>query len=173
LLGALGVSFRIVVPDIQEVAGPGERAAGFVLRMAREKGDDVAPRAAGAPVLSADTVVELDGRILGKPSGFGEAREMLGALSGREHSVFTGVVLRIPDRCSFEEVVETRVWFDELDEAGIGRCLEQEGVLDKAGAYAIQGVAGSFVPAIRGSYSNVVGLPLAVVFDMLDRAGLA
>jgi septum formation protein len=141
--------------------------------MAREKGVRAAARAGNAPVLSADTVVAIDGRILGKPADLPGARTMLEALSGREHSVFTGVVLRVSRDEIFEEVDETRVWFDPLDDEALRVCLGQDGILDKAGAYAIQGAAGAFVPAIRGNYSNVVGLPLPVVFGLLGRAVLA
>jgi septum formation protein len=122
-------------------------------------------------VLSADTVVSIDGRILEKPRDPDDARQMLHCLSGRVHSVLTGVVLTDSVRgTTIEELDETRVWFRKLESLEIEAYVAQEVVMDKAGAYAIQGPAASFIPRISGNYSNVVGLPLPIVFDLLRKA---
>lgn len=177
LLKKLGVPFRVVHPGVDEFPEVGETPVDFVSRTAGEKSASVAGKLSGgaALILAADTVVSIEGRILGKPADRGAAVEMLRSLSDRVHSVYTAVVLFDAAACrvSFRVVDETRVWFRQLSEDEIDRFLDVEPVMDKAGAYAIQGRAGSFIPRILGNYSNVVGLPLPVVFDTLQRAGLA
>jgi septum formation protein len=126
----------------------------------------------GDVVLAADTIVDIDGDVLGKPVDEDEARAMLTRLSGRSHWVHTGVAVR--QRRGVEvEVVATEVVFAPLTPGTIERYVATGEPLDKAGAYAIQGAGGAFVAAIAGSPSNVVGLPLATVAPMLARAGLA
>lgn len=152
---------------------PGEDPAAFVRRASRDKALAVAERQQGAWVLGADTVVVVDGAILGKPGDSGEACGMLERLSGREHQVLTGVTLLGPDGgAASTVVVTTGVVFRELGREEIEVYVASGEPLDKAGAYAIQGGAGAFVTAVDGSYSNVVGLPLEAVRELLVGVGL-
>ena len=142
----------------------------FVVRIAKEKGMEVASRVSQAVVLSADTVVTIDGEILGKPAGEQEAVRMLRKLSGRDHWVYTAVcVLNQMKHETLEGLERTRVWFDPLDEAQILDYIHRENVLDKAGAYAIQGYAAAYIPKIDGNCPNVMGLPLPLVYRLLCR----
>jgi septum formation protein len=158
---------------IPEVPEPGEDAAAFAGRAAFEKAMEVAAKQPGRWVLGADTVVVIDGRILGKPSGAAEARSMLRCLSGRVHHVLTGVALIAPDgRRIADLVVRSSVEFRELSHEEINAYAESGEPLDKAGAYAIQGGAGRFVLGVTGSYSNVIGLPIEEVQRLLLDCGL-
>jgi len=169
LLQGLGVAFEAVAPGVDESVRAGESPRDYVLRVAVEKAAQGARLRPGALVLAADTSVVLEDRILGKPSGEAEAREMVRALSGRRHSVLTGVALDGAARAS--AVVETAVWFRPLAEAEIAWYASTGEPLDKAGAYAIQGAGGVLVQRIEGSASNVVGLPLAETAELLRQAG--
>ncbi|HZN92358.1 MAG TPA: Maf family protein [Myxococcales bacterium] len=170
LLAGLGLSFETVAPGVDEAVREGEAPLTYVLRVARAKAVAGARLQPGAVVLAADTAVVLDGAILGKPAGEAEAKHMVRSLSGRRHSVWTGVALDGAARAS--AVVETVVWFRELSEAEIAWYASTGEPLDKAGAYAIQGAGGMLVQRIEGSASNVVGLPLAETVELLGRAGL-
>jgi len=151
---------------------PGETAPAMVARLAEAKA-----RAAGSLhdtgtsaciIVGADTAVELDGEILGKPRNEEHAREMLTKLSGRTHHVLTGIfLLRLPDGATREGTEDTAVTFAPLRREEIDACVESGEPLDKAGAYAIQGVAGRYIPKIDGCYFNVVGLPLARLYALL------
>ncbi len=158
---------------VDETAIPGEAASELVQRLADAKGELVAARAIGpAIVVAADTVVLLDGHILGKPRTSDDARNMLAKLSGRTHSVVTGVTLiRLPDaeRRSFVET--TQVHFATLSEDELSRYLSTEEPFDKAGSYAIQGRASRYIPRIEGCYYNVVGLPLSRLCHSLAELG--
>ncbi|MCB9763443.1 MAG: septum formation inhibitor Maf [Alphaproteobacteria bacterium] len=168
LLGQLGYALRVAPADIDETPRPGEGPVDFALRMAREKA------AAGAHpglVLAADTVVHLDGHILGKPADAAEARAMLRMLSGRAHEVTTGVCVQDGDR-RWVDAVTTEVTFRPLSEAEVSGYVATGEPFDKAGGYGIQGIGGFLVSHIRGSYTNVVGLPLAEVLDALADFGL-
>ena len=163
LLRAAGIAFEVVVADIDERILAGEAAAAYVRRLAEAKARAAMPRASGRPVLAADTVVVVDGAVLGKPVDADDARRMLRLLSGRTHSVLTGVCLT--GTCCVEEthVEETSVEFATLSAEEIDWYVASAEPMDKAGAYAIQGLASRFVTTIHGSYSNVVGLPVHVV----------
>lgn len=172
LLRQAHIPFRVVAPEVDEVVHPGEHAADSAVRTAVEKARWVAARLGphddGCIVIAADTVVTLDDHILGKPTDQDDARRMLHLLSGRSHQVITGCCLCRPGRevaASFS--VCTEVFMRDLDDAEIAGYIGTGEPMDKAGAYAIQGGAGAMVRAIRGSYSNVVGLPLAEVVDTL------
>jgi septum formation protein len=117
-------------------------------------------------ILAADTTVAVENEILGKPLDDEDARLMLEKLSGRPHEVYTGVCLR-SDQTRKTQVACTRVWFEVLTRAEIDAYVRSGEPLDKAGAYAIQGLASKFIPRIEGSYSNVVGLPVDLVYRML------
>jgi septum formation protein len=171
LLASLGVAFEVVPADIDERASPDEAPDAHVRRLAEEKARVARGRRPGAPALGADTVVVLDGRILGKPRDEVEARAMLGALSGRAHEVWTGVAL-VTDAGVRVEAVRTAVWFRRLEEAEIAAYVASGEPMDKAGAYGIQGGAARFVDRLDGSYTNVVGLPVEMVGEMLGHSGL-
>lgn len=158
-----GIAFDVVVADVDETPRPNEQAADYVQRLAVDKARAVSPRAQGRRVLAADTVVVVDGAILGKPRDEDDARRMLGLLSGRVHSVLTGVALDDDVR-----VACTSVEFAPLSAEEIAWYVASGEPSDKAGAYAIQGLASRFVTRIDGSYSNVVGLPVALVYEMLS-----
>jgi nucleoside triphosphate pyrophosphatase len=171
LLSILNIPFTVVSSSIDETPTAGESPETFVARMAKEKCSEVASRVSHSVVLSADTVVTVDGDILGKPVNQYDAAAMLRKLSGRDHWVFTAVcVLNQAKEQMLEGIDRTRVWFDPLDDATIHDYVRRENVLDKAGAYAIQGYAGVFIPKIEGNYFNVMGLPLPLVHDLLTRA---
>jgi septum formation protein len=161
------------VSDIEEAPRSSESAAAFATRAAREKGQAVALANGGDWVLAADTVVVLDGDILGKPADAADARRMLMRLSGRAHEVLTAVALLAPDgRIAGEVLVRTVVDFRPLDAAEIDAYVASGEPADKAGAYGIQGGAAAFVRSVSGSYSNVVGLPVEEVRAMLVQHGL-
>ena len=143
-------------------------------RIARAKADAVAARHPGRVVLAADTTVVLDGAILAKPRDRADAARMLRALAGREHDVLTGIALARGGRPDGhdEHVESTRVTFAPMTDEEIASYVASGEADDKAGAYGIQGLAACFIPRIDGSYSNVVGLPVEVVYRML-RAGSA
>src|SRR5665213_661441 len=186
LLRAAGYDFELVRTDVDESVRDGEAAATYVRRLAAEKSAAAAvliardlaglkscaatagsrPAAQDAVILGADTVVVVDDQILGKPRDDGDAERMLRLLSGRAHVVLTGVSLR---RGAYElgRVVTTRVQFAALSAGDISWYLAAGEGRDKAGAYTIQGLASQFVTSIDGSYSNVVGLPVAAVHELL------
>ncbi|MCC6162736.1 MAG: septum formation inhibitor Maf [Acidobacteria bacterium] len=169
LLTAAGFAFTIRVADADETPHVGEAADALVQRLALTKAHAV-PCAAGELVLAADTTVVCDGAILNKPADAAEAARMLRRLSGRAHEVLTGVALRSGD--DVETFVErTVVWMAPLDENDIAWYVASGEPEGKAGAYGIQGLASRFVTRIDGSYTNVVGLPVAQVAERLRRWG--
>ena len=170
LLNVLGVPFTVLPAGIEETPMPAEDPETYVVRVARDKGLEVALRVSQSVVLSADTVVTIDDEILGKPIDAEDAVRMLRKLSGRRHQVFTAVCL-IDQRHDqiLEEIDKTDVWFDPLTDAQIRDYLQREDVMDKAGAYGIQGFAGVYIPRIEGNYFNVMGLPLPLVHKLLCR----
>ena len=170
LLGILGIPFVVIPSSIDETPGTSERPEEFVVRIAREKGTEVASRVSQSVVLSADTVVVVDGGILGKPLDQQDAIRMLKKLSGRDHWVHTAIsVVNQVKQETLEGLESTRVWFKSLTENEILDYVRREDVLDKAGAYAIQGYAGIYIPRIEGNYFNVMGLPLPLVHELLCR----
>src|SRR5271155_3356969 len=173
ILRNAGLPFTVVSSAIDETPFPEESAQDHVSRLAAAKAELVAARAVGpAIVLAADTVVTLENRILGKPRSEDDARQMLKMLSGRTHAVLTGVtMIRLPDAERINFVESTLVHFAQLSSEEIARYLATEEPHDKAGAYAIQGRAGRFIPRIEGCYFNVVGLPLARVQQSLITLG--
>lgn len=170
LLRAAGIEFVVEPAEINEDPLPEEPPDQYVLRVARAKVDAVACRKSGGLVLAADTTVVLDGAILGKPADPGEARMMLQALAGRDHDVLTGVALRNGHR-EFSAVERTRVRFLPISAKEIERYIESGEPYDKAGGYAIQGLASRFIAELDGSYTNVVGLPVGRVCSLLREAG--
>lgn len=168
LLAAAGYSFEVLAADIDESVRGGEDPAAYVERLALEKARAVLALRPESLVLGADTTVTIDGLILGKPADELEATEMLRRLRGRVHDVYTGVAL--VDASGGESAVErTQVWFDAVTDEDISWYVSSGEPVDRAGAYAIQGLASRFIPRIEGSYSNVVGLPVALVSSILRR----
>ena len=171
LLTMAGFAFDVDPADVDETAREGERPDAYVLRIARDKAETVAARHPGRVVLAADTTVVLDETILAKPIDRADASRMLHALAGREHDVLTAVVIGRDGRID-EHVESTRVTFTPMTGDEIAAYVASGEADDKAGAYGIQGLAACFIPRIEGSYSNVVGLPVEVVYRML-RPGSA
>jgi septum formation protein len=172
LLTGAGIAFDVDPASIDESPRDGEPPRQYVMRLAREKAAVAAARRdAAAPVLAADTVVVAGGRLLGKPEDAGDAAEMLKLLSGTVHEVHTGVVLLMSGH-ALAEVETTRVRFVPLSEAEISWYVSTGEAAGKAGAYGIQGQASRFIDWIEGSWSNVVGLPVATVYRMLKQAGV-
>jgi|SRR5690242_791132 nucleoside triphosphate pyrophosphatase len=173
ILRDAGYPFTILSSAIDETPFANESPENLVQRLADTKADLVAARAVGpAVIIAADTEVVLDGHVLGKPRTSDDARNMLAKLSGRTHSVITGVTLiRLPDaeRRSFVET--THVQFAKIPDEEILRYLATGEPFDKAGSYAIQGRAGRYVPRIEGCYFNIVGLPLARLAVALAELG--
>jgi septum formation protein len=170
LLGILGLPFSVVVPNVDETPQPAEPPRQYVVRVAREKARNVALRTSDSVIVAADTVVTIDGEILGKPTDRRDAIRMLTRLSGREHHVYTAVCVLDQTRERMRERMDdTAVWFSPLTAVEIENYIDREDVMDKAGAYAIQGFASVFIPRIAGSYSNVMGLPLALLYELLIK----
>lgn len=170
LLKAAGIVFDVMAADVDESPQPGETPEAHVRRLAEEKARAVSAQRDGATVLGADTVVVVDGELLGKPRDSEDAAAMLRKLRGKTHEVVTGVALLSRDRRDVR-VARTRVTFGALTDEEIGWYVASGEPMDKAGGYAIQGLASRFVVAIDGSYSNVVGLPVALVYRMLNPDG--
>ena len=202
LLRAAGIEFDVIVANVDEAVRVGETAEQHVARLAEEKALRILPQAGRRPVLGADTVVVVDNLILGKPEDAADAARMLRMLSGRRHQVMTGVGLIAapePARRSREAaeaagpheteaagshdaardstrlitgVAVTTVEFAPLEDTEIAAYVASGEPMDKAGGYAIQGLASRFITRIEGSYSNVVGLPVALVYNLCKQAGL-
>lgn len=170
LLRAAGFEFEVLAVDVDERPRPGEAPREYVRRLAAEKSaramERLGAHAGDLVVIGADTVVVLDGDILGKPRNDGEVAVMLGRLSNRRHDVVTGVSIR-RDARDIERVVATHVEFSRLTPAEIAWYVASGEGRDKAGAYAIQGLASRFIPRIDGSYANVVGLPISSVHELV------
>ena len=167
LLRAAGIDFDVQPANIDEAVVAGESPAEYVSRLAEGKARAVHELDGSRTVLAADTAVVVDGHILGKPLDEGDAGRMLGMLSGRTHEVLTAVSIFHPGQIVDTRVDATAVEFAPLSEADISWYVSSGEPMDKAGAYAVQGLASRFVTRIEGSYSNVVGLPIALVYQML------
>lgn len=177
LLTAAGIPFEIRPAHIDETMRPGEDARTYAHRLAVEKARAIAAVSDGRPVLAADTVVVIGGEVLGKPLDADDAKRMLRLLSGRTHDVLTAVALVSAGSNQQEpridaQIESTAVEFGPLEAAEIDWYVATGEPSDKAGGYAIQGLASRFVTRIEGSYSNVVGLPVALVYAMCTRAGI-
>ena len=173
ILHDAGILFLVISSAVDETPYPEETPQQHVQRLADAKAELVSARSVGpAIIIAADTVVTLDGQILGKPRSTDEARRMLELFSGRTHSVITGVsLIRLPEMERRQFIETTLVYFAPLEGEEISKYLATEEPYDKAGAYAIQGRAGRYIPRIEGCYFNVVGLPLARVVASLRELG--
>ncbi len=165
ILQQAGIPFVIRPADVDETPRTGEPPRDYVTRIAREKAGAVAA-GEGEIVLAADTTVVVDGQILAKPEDPADAVRMLTLLSGRRHQVLTAICLRSATR-GIEDCAETEVWFAPLSGEEIAAYAASGEPMDKAGAYAIQGLASKFVARIEGCYFNVMGLPVAMVYRYL------
>jgi septum formation protein len=165
LLTAAGVAFEVRAVAVDERPFDSETAADYVARVAADKAN-ACLAATDAVILAADTVVVVDGRVLGKPADDADAARMLRLLSGRGHDVLTGVAVRRGEEVAIE-VESTAVTFAPLSDSDIAWYVASGEPRDKAGAYAVQGLASRFVERVDGSYSNVVGLPVALACRML------
>jgi septum formation protein len=178
LLRAAGIAFDVKVADVDETQSVGETPDVYVERLAIAKAVAIAEQGERRAVLGADTTVVVDGVVLGKPIDAIDATRMLRLLSGRAHLVLTGVALIAPagagrvSRPRRAQVCTTRVTFAALSEAELAWYVASSEPMDKAGAYAIQGLASRFVTGIDGSYSNVVGLPVSHVWAMCGELGI-
>ena len=182
LLRNAGIPFTVCPANIPEIPSAGESPRDCAERLAREKARAVLLQQPRKFVLGADTIVVVDGEILGKPRDEADAMRMLRLLSGRTHEVTTGVCLVGPSRRTGNQKLETgfedtrsettRVSMTALTEEEIRSYIATDEPMDKAGAYAIQGIASRWIPRIEGDYCNVVGLPVALVFRMLKEHGL-
>jgi len=170
ILRDAGISFAVRKAHVEEVRGEGESPREYVVRLAREKAE-AAGQAAGEVVLAADTVVVLGDTVLEKPASEEDAARMMGMLSGECHEVLTGVCVRA-NGGEWTDVAVTKVWFSRLSEEEMRGYAGSGEPMDKAGGYAIQGLASKFVERIEGCYFNVVGLPVSLVYRLLKQAGV-
>jgi septum formation protein len=167
ILTSVGWEFTKIVPDIDESEVPGESPEDYVQRLAREKAEAVARKNNESVILAADTTVVIDDQIIGKPVDMEDARRMLRLLSGKGHEVLTGVAVLVDGDMRIG-LQRTGVKFAELTEAEVNFLAEMGDPLDKAGAYAVQAQAALFIEGIEGDYWNVVGLPISLVYRLVD-----
>lgn len=167
LLASAGFAFDVDPAHVDETPRRGEAPREYAARMAREKGAAVAARHSSRIVVAADTIVVVGEAIFGKPANRADAARMLRALSGRDHEVLTAVAIA-RDGAMREHLESTRVTFAAMTPAEVEWYVDSGEADDKAGAYAIQGLASRFIPRIAGSYSNVVGLPIEAVYRLVQ-----
>jgi septum formation protein len=173
LLESIRIPFEVMPSDVPEVRGEGESPEEYVARLSRDKANAIGSRRPSDWVLAADTTVLLGEQLLEKPADPADAIRMLGTIAGRTHVVYTGVTLLNLDRRYHDtRVAESEVRMLELSPHDIEWYVATGEPLGKAGAYAAQGIGAMFIESIHGSYTNVVGLPLAMLFQMLRKAGL-
>jgi septum formation protein len=173
LLTLLGLRFEVRAADLDEEPLAGELPAATAERLARAKAEAVDPGPGEALVVAADTIVVLDGRILGKPRDRGEAERFVSLLAGRTHEVITGLAVRAcPENRIESETAVSQVTFAPMSAGEVAWYAATGEGLDKAGAYALQGKGALFVAAVHGSYTNVIGLPLDRLYPHLKRRGL-
>jgi len=173
LLGSIGLDFEIVPSHIPEVRGEGEAPEEYVARLSREKAAAIAREHHDRWIIAADTTVLLGEQLLEKPGDVDDAKRMLATIAGKTHIVYTGVTVMNASRDYHDtRVAESEVRMLPLDASEIAWYVTTGEPMDKAGAYAVQGIGAMFIDSIHGSYTNVVGLPLALLFQMLRRAGI-
>jgi len=169
----LGLPFIVCVADVDERCQPGERPPELVGRLSRAKALHVAEQHPQATVIGADTIVTLDGELLGKPASASQATEMLVRLRDRSHKVYSGVTAASPNSDLQTAVVESTVWMRDYDDAEIARYVDGGSPLDKAGAYGIQDTLMNPVARLEGCYASVMGLPLCALAELLRASWLA
>jgi septum formation protein len=168
LLTQLGLDFEIYSPDVDEAVQEGEAVEHYVERLARAKAQVVLDQVPDAIVIAADTSLSFAGKIIGKPESKQHAFEIWSALSGQWHDVYSGLCVATSVQM-LSTAVRTQVEFQQLSHAEMEKYWATGEPIGKAGAYAIQGIAAQYIPQIRGSYSNVVGLPLYETAQLLER----
>lgn len=171
LLERLQIPIEIHPADVDETPLEGEDAKAMVLRLAKDKAKVIADRFPGRWVLASDTTVAQNGRPIGKPTSAEDAKLMLKKLQGKKHQVYTAICLQNRKK-KFALADTTDVMFRKMTEKEIAWYVKTGEPMDKAGSYAIQGVGGLFIKGIRGSYSNVMGLPVEKTVEQLRRNGL-
>jgi len=171
LLSLLGIDFQIKVPQIHEIQKPGEAPEDFCSRVSCEKAMEVSHEYPDSLIIAADTIVVINGMILGKPRDTDEARDFLFLLQGREHEVLTAYTILSGPKCK-TNVVRTMVLFKEMSPEEISWYISTGEPMDKAGAYALQGIGSIFIDRIQGSYTNVIGLPLSHLYFDLKGYGI-
>ncbi len=171
LLTLLGIDFQVMVPNISEIQRVGEKPQDFCSRISKQKALEVARGYPESLVIGADTVVVIDGKILGKPLDNAQARDYLTLLQDKVHEVFTGYTIIFGTRHK-TKVVMTRVHFREMTTEEISWYISTGEPIDKAGAYAIQGIGALFIDKIQGSFTNVIGLPLSDLYYDLKEFGI-
>jgi septum formation protein len=173
LLASIGLAFDVIPSHVPEVRGAQESPEEYVARLSREKAQAIASRHPEEWVIAADTTVLLGEELLEKPADDADARRMLATIAGKTHIVYTGVTLQNVSRGWREtRIAESEVRMLPLSSEDIAWYVKTGEPLDKAGAYAVQGIGAMFIDSIHGSYTNVVGLPLATLFQMLRKAGI-
>jgi septum formation protein len=173
LLESIGLSFDVIPSDVPEVREAGESPEEYVARLSRDKAAAIAAKHDDTWIIAADTTVLLGDELLEKPVDDADARRMLATIAGKTHIVYSGVTLQNAARGWRDtRVAESEVRMLPLDERDIAWYVSTGEPRDKAGAYAVQGIGAMFIDSIHGSYTNVVGLPLALLFQMLRRAGI-
>jgi len=173
LLHSIGIPFDVQPSAVEETQQAGEDVQTYVQRLAMEKARDVATANPSDWIIAADTVVYLDRNVLEKPKDDGDAVSMLRRIRGREHVVYTGLALHCQER-SYRDVriVATRVRMTAMSDDEVGWYVATGEPMDKAGAYAVQGIGALFIESIEGNYTNVVGLPLTTLLEMMKNAGI-
>ncbi|HEX3583141.1 MAG TPA: Maf family protein [Thermoanaerobaculia bacterium] len=173
LLASIGLTFDVIPSHVPEVRSEHESPEEYVARLSREKAQAIAGRHPDEWVIAADTTVLLGEQLLEKPEDDADARRMLATIAGRTHIVYTGVTLQNVSHGWCEtRIAESEVRMLPLSAEDIAWYVKTGEPLDKAGAYAVQGIGAMFIDSIHGSYTNVVGLPLATLFQMLRKAGI-
>ena len=173
LLEKIGLKFEVEPGDYEEIVDTDLEPHEMVRKLSREKAEAVARKHNSGVVIAADTVVLIDGKILGKPKSPAEAKKMLRALSGKSHAVITGfTIIDTAERRILSKAVETKVYIGELNPAEIDAYVKSGEPLDKAGGYGIQGLGSVIVEKIEGDYFNVVGLPLSSLAESLKEFGI-
>ena len=173
LLGSIGLTFDVIASNVPEKQGAGEAPEEYVARLSREKAEAIASQHRERWVIAADTTVLLNDQLLEKPVDAADAMRMLATIAGKTHTVYTGVTLQNASTGYRDtRVAETEVRMLPLSHEEIEWYVGTGEPLDKAGSYAAQGIGAVFVDSIHGSYTNVVGLPLALLFQMMRKAGI-
>ncbi len=173
LLALTGLDFDIVIPRVDETITEKESPVEFCRRISIEKARNVSDQISNALVIAADTIVVMDDHIMGKPSDYAQAFTFLKKLSNRTHEVYTGyTILDVHSGQSLSRVISTTVRFREMAPEEINWYIATGEPMDKAGAYAIQGIGGMFIDHIEGSHTNVIGLPLSDLYGDLKKFGI-
>lgn len=172
LLKMIGFEFDVVSPDVDENSKSGESPREHAHRLAIEKAKKVAKNCPDSWIIAADTIVVIDGEILGKPRDEREAFEMLKKIAGKQHTVITAFCIFKGDKSAHEGFVESKVEIAPLTDDEIRWYISTGEPLDKAGAYGAQGIGAMFIKSIKGSYTNVVGLPLAELIEAMKKLNM-